>query len=74
MDVTRDGAALADCVRALDDQGRRAVRRHWEQVIREEWVPPERCRPRRVRLAEEARRAVARIAAASRVPGAAVAA
>ncbi len=70
----RDVAALAECVVPLDDEGRRAVRRYWEQVIREEWEPPARSAPRPVPLAEDgrrerrqARRAVTRIAAASRV-------
>jgi hypothetical protein len=72
---TRDVAALVECVVPLDDEGRRAVRRYWEQMIREEWVPQvERVRglasvaerdERRSR--REARRAMARIAAASRV-------
>lgn len=76
-----DRAALAECVVPLDTEGRRAVRRYWEQVIREEWVPPVRRRPRAVPLSEDgrrerrsARRAVSRIAAASRVPGSGVAA
>jgi hypothetical protein len=51
------------------------VRRYWEQVICEEWVPAARPMPRSVPLAElderrerrAARRAVARIAAAGRV-------
>ena len=71
---TTDPAALDECVRPLDQEGRRAVLRYWEQVIREEWVPPARRAPRPVPLAEdrrrerrEARRAVARIAAASRL-------
>ncbi len=70
---TRDVAALTECVVPLDEEGRRAVRRYWEQVIWEEWEPPARRVPRPVPLAEdgrrerrEARRAVARIAAASR--------
>ena len=72
---TTDPAGLDECVRPLDEEGRRALRRYWEQVIREEWVPPLRRVPRPVPLAEdgrrerrEARRAVARIAAASRLP------
>ena len=36
MDNTQDGAALADCIAPLDEEGRRAVRRHWDRVIREE--------------------------------------
>jgi hypothetical protein len=69
-----DPASLADCMAPLDDHDWRAVRRYWEQVIREEWVPAARRVPRAVPLAEdgrrerrEARRAVARIAAAGRV-------
>lgn len=72
MEGTTSPVGLAECVVALDDEGRRAVRRHWEQVIREEWVPPARRAPRPVPLAEdgrrerrEARRAVARIVAAA---------
>ncbi len=74
MDSTINPADLAECVVPLDEEGRRAVRRYWEQVIREEWVPPARRAPRPVPLAEDgrrerrvARRAVAQIAAASRV-------
>ena len=74
MDSMTDPAALTECVTPLDEVDRRAVRRYWEQVIREEWVPPVRRVPRPVPLAEDsrrerraARRAVARIAAASRV-------
>jgi hypothetical protein len=81
MGGTIHPADLAECVVPLEEEGRRAVRRYWEQVIREEWVPPVRRRPRVVPLAEdgrrerrEARRAVARIAAASRVSGSGVAA
>lgn len=67
--------ALTDCVAPLDEDNRRAVRRYWEQVIREEWVPSVRPAPRAVPLAElderrerrAARRAVARIAAAGRL-------
>lgn len=66
-------AALDECVQPLDDDDRRAVRRYWEQVIREEWVPPARWVPRPVPVAgdgrrerRQARRAVARIAAATR--------
>ena len=73
MESTTDPAALDECVGPLDEEGRRAVRRYWEQVIREEWVPPVRRVPRPVPLPEDgrrerrqARRAVARIAAASR--------
>ncbi|MGQ0573896.1 MAG: hypothetical protein ACT4RN_06785 [Pseudonocardia sp.] len=74
MSSTTDTAAQIDCMSPLDEEGRRAVRRYWEQVIREEWVPAERGVPRAVPLAEdgrrerrEARRAIARIAAAGRV-------
>ena len=74
MSTDTSAAALADCVAPLDDEGRRAVRRYWEQVIREEWVPAERGVQRAVPLAEdgrrerrEARRAVARVAAAGRL-------
>lgn len=74
MGSTIHPADLDECVVPLDEEGRRAVRRYWEQVIREEWCPPVRRVPRAVPLAEdgrrerrEARRAVARIAAASRV-------
>jgi hypothetical protein len=74
MDSTTNGAALVECVAPLDEEGRRAVRRYWEQVIREEWEPPVRRMPRAVPLdsdgrreRREARRAIARIAAASRV-------
>ncbi len=71
---TRDVAALTECVVPLDEEGRRAVRRYWEQVIREEWVPPVERVPGLASLAErderrarrQARRAMARIAAASR--------
>ena len=68
MDSRAKGAALSECIAPLDEEGRRAVRRYWEQVIREEWVPPVRRAPRPVPLAEdgrrerrEARRAMARI-------------
>lgn len=81
MDTEIDAAALAECVVPLPKEARRAVRQYWEQVIREEWMPPVRRRPRAVPLPEdgrrerrEARRAVSRIAAASRVPGSGVAA
>ena len=69
-----DPLALDECVRPLDEDDRRELRRYWEQVIREEWVPPSRWMPRAVPLAEDgrrerrqARRAVARIAAAGRL-------
>jgi hypothetical protein len=71
--ATHEPADLTECIVPLDEEGRRAVRRYWEQVIREEWVPPVRRVPRPVPLPEDgrrerraARRAVARIAAASR--------
>ena len=75
MSTTKDCAALAECVAQLSEEERRAVRRYWEQVIREEWVPATRPVPRAVSLAElderrerrSARRAVARITAAGRV-------
>ena len=52
MDSTTEGAVLAQCAAPLDEAGRRAVRAYWEQVIREEWVPPVRRMPRAVSLAE----------------------
>jgi hypothetical protein len=74
-------AALTECTAPLPEAARRAVCQYWEQVIREEWVPSVRRRPRAVPLREdgrrerrEARRAVSRIAAASRVSGSGVAA
>ena len=75
MDSTIHPADLDGCVRPLDEEDRRAVCRYWEQVIREEWCPPVRRMPRAVSLPElerrrdrrEARRAVARVAAAGRV-------
>jgi hypothetical protein len=75
MDAISDPRALDDCVVALDEEGQKAVRQYWEQVIREEWVPAARPVPRAVSMAElderrerrSARRAVARIAAASRL-------
>ncbi len=72
MDSTINPADLAECVVPLDVVGRRAVRRYWELVIREELLRV-RAVPRSVPLPEdgrrerrEARRAVARIAAAGR--------
>ena len=70
-----DPASLADCMSPLDEDGQREVRRYWEQVIREEWVPSVRPAARAVSLAElderrerrEARRAMARVAAAGRL-------
>jgi hypothetical protein len=74
MDSTTNGGVLVECVAPLNEEGRRAVRRYWEQVIREEWAEPVRRMPRAVpsdadirRERREARRAIARIAAASRV-------
>lgn len=75
MNSTTYVAELAECVRPLDEDGRRAVRRYWEQVIWEEWVRSVRPARRAVSLAEldgrrerrQARRAVARIAAAGRL-------
>jgi hypothetical protein len=49
---TEDARALSDRIGPLDEEGRRAVRRYWEQVIREEWVPPSRQRPARVSMGE----------------------
>lgn len=68
-------AELAECVVPLDEEGQKAVRQYWEQVIREEWVAATRPVPRAVSLAElderrerrSARRALAQIAAAGRV-------
>jgi hypothetical protein len=72
MDSTISPADLDQCVVPLDEVSRRAVRRYWEQVIREELLPVEQA-PRAVPLPEDgrrerrqARRAVARIAAAGR--------
>jgi hypothetical protein len=81
MDAMSDPRVLDECMAPLNEEDQKAVRRYWEQVIREEWEPPVRPRPRAVPLPEdgrrerrEARRAVSRIAAASRVPGSGVAA
>ncbi|GAA3068531.1 hypothetical protein GCM10010464_35920 [Pseudonocardia yunnanensis] len=52
MDTEVNGAELAECVRSLDEEGRRAVRAYWEQVIQEEWVLAARRIPRAVSLAE----------------------
>lgn len=35
MECMTDVAALAECVVPLDEEGRRLVRRYWDQVIRE---------------------------------------
>lgn len=74
MSSTTHVEGLTECVRPLDEESRRSVRRYWEQVIREEWVPSVRRVPRAVPLPEdgrrerrEARRAIAAIAAASRL-------
>lgn len=73
MARTTDPATLAECVALLDEEDRRAVRRYWDRVVREEWVEPSRwmARPAPVertgRQRREARRAIARIAAAGRV-------
>jgi hypothetical protein len=69
MEAKHDAAALTECIAPLDDEDRRAVRRYWEQVIREELVPAERVAPRPVPLEElderrerrTARRAVATV-------------
>lgn len=74
MSTTRP-ADLAECLAPLDDASRRAVRRYWEQVIREEWVPPVRRVPgpaslttgNEGRARRQARQAVARIAEASQM-------
>jgi hypothetical protein len=65
-----DAAALADCIAPLDSEQRRALHAYWDQVIREEWVPPVRPATRAVSLGElderrerrEARRAVSAVA------------
>lgn len=72
MSSTTTGAALAECTALLNEEGRRAVRRYWDQVVREEWVAPSRGVPRLVliesgRERREARRAMARVAAAGRL-------
>lgn len=73
METTaQHGAALVECIAPLADENRRAVRAYWEQVIREEWMPPVRRIPQVVaqdgrRQRREARRAMARIAAAGRL-------
>ena len=56
MDAIQDLASLDECVAPLADEDRRALRRYWEQVIREEWVPPAKRAPRPVPLAEDGRR------------------
>jgi hypothetical protein len=68
------GADLANCLGPLADDERRALRRYWDQVIREEWIPAERQAPRLVPLPElderrerrRARRAFSLIAGAAR--------
>lgn len=73
MNAINDPRALDNCVVSLDEEGRRAVRHYWERVIWEEWVPPSRWEPRAMsvggaaRQAREARRAMARVAAAGRL-------
>jgi hypothetical protein len=70
-----DVAGLDDCTAPLGDEQRESLHDFWDRVIREEWVPAARPQPRAVSLAElderrerrSARRAVAQIAAASRV-------
>lgn len=68
------GAALSDCVVPLDADGEFAVQAYWQRVIWEEWEPPTRFVPRAVPLPEDerrarrqARRAMARVAAAGRL-------
>lgn len=56
MSRTTDAAAMAECIAPLDDESRRALRRYWEQVIREEWIPAARQAPRPVPLDEDLRR------------------
>lgn len=76
MDSTIDAAGLADCVAPLDEEDRAALRRYWDEVIGEVWSALHaRPVPRPVPLAElderrarrQARRAMARVAAAGRV-------
>lgn len=69
MRTTTTTAELDECVAPLDDEGRRALRRYWSQVVWEEWVPPAaRREPSPVSAAaegrrrREARRAMARVA------------
>ena len=70
MSSTTDPAELAECLAPLDEQGRRAVRRYWEQVIREEWVPAPRGVPRAVPLSElDERRERRAVAAVVRLAG-----
>lgn len=71
--VAADPAALAECVAPLGIAAQRALREYWDQVVREEWIPPARRVPSPLPPADvcrrerrEARRAMARIAAASR--------
>jgi hypothetical protein len=74
------GADLANRLGPLDDDERRVLRRYWDQVIREEWIPAERQAPRLVPVPElderrerrRARRAMTLIAGAAR-PGSAMA-
>ncbi|MGQ0576514.1 MAG: hypothetical protein ACT4RN_20245 [Pseudonocardia sp.] len=74
MSTGIDAAALTECTAPLDDEECRALRRYWDQVIREEWKPLAGRRPLPVLLAEdsrrqrrEARRAMARVVAAGRL-------
>ena len=74
MSTTWSPQALAECMAPLDTEGRRALQRHWNRLIWEEWVPPSQRVPRAAptagsdgRRRREARRAVARIAAAGRL-------
>lgn len=76
MDSTTDPADLDQRMGQLADDDRRAVRLHWEQVVREELVPaPERV-PRTVSLAEleerkerrQARRAMALVVRLASLP------
>jgi hypothetical protein len=74
------GVDLANRLGPLDDDERRVLRRYWDQVIREEWIPAERQAPRLVPVPElaerrerrRARRAMTLIAGAAR-PGPAMA-
>lgn len=79
MSTIGTAAELAECLAPLDEEGRRLVRRYWEQVIREEWEPAPRTVPRAVPVGEldgrrtrrQARRSVAAmVRQASRCGGA----
>lgn len=79
MDSTtyEHGVALSDCVAVLDTDDQHAVEAYWDHVIAEvmaECEPSARVLPRAVPLPEDerrarrqARRAMARVAAASRL-------